>query len=50
MSTVVRLLAELIAIPSVNSAFLPARHPHAGEKRIAEFIAHVATSSGLAVE
>lgn len=49
MSKVVRLLAELIAIPSVNPAFLPAAHPHAGEKQVAEFIANGASRAGLAV-
>jgi acetylornithine deacetylase len=45
-----RLLEELIALPSVNPAFLPARHPHAGEGRVAEFLAAVAASAGLEVE
>jgi acetylornithine deacetylase/succinyl-diaminopimelate desuccinylase-like protein len=45
-----KLLAELIALPSVNPAFLPPRHPHAGEKRVAEFLAATAARAGLAVE
>jgi acetylornithine deacetylase/succinyl-diaminopimelate desuccinylase-like protein len=45
-----KLLAELIALPSVNSAFLPLRHPHAGEKRVADFLAAVAASAGLEIE
>ena len=32
MTRTEKLLAELIALPSVNPAFLPPRHPHAGEK------------------
>ena len=44
------LLAELIALPSVNPAFLPARHPHAGEGRAAEFLATVLACAGLDVE
>jgi hypothetical protein len=32
-----KLLAELDALPSVNPAFLPLRHPHAGEKRVVDF-------------
>jgi acetylornithine deacetylase len=45
-----KLLAELIALPSVNPAFLPPRHPHAGEKRIADFLATVAARAGLEIE
>src|ERR1035437_4874378 len=45
-----KLLAELIALPSVNPAFLPPRHPHAGEKRVADFLASVAASAGLEIE
>ena len=45
-----KLLAELIALPSVNPAFLPARHPHAGEKRVSDFLASVAARAGLDVE
>jgi hypothetical protein len=37
MTRTEKLLAELIALPSVNPAFLPPRHPHAGEKRVADF-------------
>jgi len=45
-----KLLAELIALPSVNPAFLPPRHPHAGEKRISDFLAATAARAGLEVE
>jgi acetylornithine deacetylase/succinyl-diaminopimelate desuccinylase-like protein len=45
-----RLLAELIALPSVNPAFLPAGHPHAGERRVAECLLSVAARAGLDVE
>ena len=45
-----KLLAELIVLPSVNPAFLPAGHPHAGEGRLAEFLAAVAAGAGLEVE
>jgi acetylornithine deacetylase/succinyl-diaminopimelate desuccinylase-like protein len=45
-----KLLAELIALPSVNPAFLPPRHPHAGERRVAEFLAATAASAGLDAE
>jgi len=45
-----KLLAELIALPSVNPAFLPPRHPHAGEQRVADFLAATAARAGLEVE
>lgn len=44
------LLAELIALPSVNPAFLPPRHSHSGEKRVGDFLAATAASAGLEVE
>ena len=45
-----RLLFELVALPSVNPAFLPARDPHAGEGRVAEFLAATAGRVGLDVD
>jgi acetylornithine deacetylase/succinyl-diaminopimelate desuccinylase family protein len=45
-----KLLAELIALPSVNPAFLPPRHPRAGEKNAADFLAAIAARAGLEVE
>ena len=45
-----KLLRELIAIPSVNPAFMPAGDPRAGEKNIADFLLAFAASSGLDVE
>jgi len=50
MSPVEKLLRELIAIPSVNPAFLPEGHANAGEERIAGFLASVAAAAGLDVE
>jgi acetylornithine deacetylase/succinyl-diaminopimelate desuccinylase family protein len=50
MTRTEKLLAELIALPSVNPAFLPPRHPHAGEKHVADFLAAVAARAGLEVE
>ncbi|HEY5296625.1 MAG TPA: M20 family metallopeptidase [Verrucomicrobiae bacterium] len=50
MTRTEKLLAELIALPSVNPAFLPSRHPRAGEKRVADFLAAVAARAGLEVE
>ncbi|HEY5345328.1 MAG TPA: M20/M25/M40 family metallo-hydrolase [Verrucomicrobiae bacterium] len=50
MTRTEKLLAELIALPSVNPAFLPPRHPHAGEKNVADFLAATAARAGLEVE
>jgi acetylornithine deacetylase len=50
MSKTEELLRELIALPSVNPAFLPERHPHAGEQRVAKFLAATAARAGLEVE
>ncbi len=50
MTQTEKLLAELVALPSVNPAFLPAGHPRAGERRVAEFLAAVAARRGLEVE
>jgi acetylornithine deacetylase/succinyl-diaminopimelate desuccinylase-like protein len=44
------ILRELIALPSVNPAFLPAQDPRAGEQRMAEFLASAAKRIGLDVE
>jgi succinyl-diaminopimelate desuccinylase len=45
-----QLLRELIALPSVNPAFVSPGHPHAGEQKVAEFIAATAKQAGLEVE
>jgi acetylornithine deacetylase/succinyl-diaminopimelate desuccinylase-like protein len=45
-----KLLRELIALPSVNPAFLSAGDPRAGEQRVAEFLAATAAQAGLDVE
>jgi acetylornithine deacetylase len=50
MSKAVRLLRDLIALPSVNPAFLPKGDPRAGEQRIAGFLAATAGAAGLDVE
>ena len=50
MTRTEKLLAGLIALPSVNPAFLPPRHPNAGEKRVADFLAAVAARAGLEIE
>jgi acetylornithine deacetylase/succinyl-diaminopimelate desuccinylase-like protein len=45
-----KLACELIALPSVNPAFLPQNHPQAGEGRVADFLAATAAQAGLDVE
>jgi acetylornithine deacetylase/succinyl-diaminopimelate desuccinylase-like protein len=50
MTKTARLLRDLIALPSVNPAFLPAGHPHAGEQRVADFLAATAAHAGLDIE
>ena len=50
MTRTEKLLAELIALPSVNPAYLPTRHPHAGEQRVADYLAAVAARAGLEFE
>jgi acetylornithine deacetylase/succinyl-diaminopimelate desuccinylase-like protein len=60
MTRTEKLLAELIALPSVNPAFVPsdgaparqARRPHpfAGEQRVADFLAATAAHAGLEIE
>ncbi len=50
MTKTAKLLRALIALPSVNPAFLPARDPRAGERRVAEFLAATAAQAGLDVE
>ena len=45
-----KLLRELIALPSVNPAFLPAGDARAGERRVADFVAAIAARAGLDVE
>lgn len=49
MSGTERLLRELIALPSVNPAFLPVGHAHAGEQRVAEFLVATGAAAGLDV-
>jgi acetylornithine deacetylase/succinyl-diaminopimelate desuccinylase-like protein len=45
-----KLLRELIALPSVNPAFLPANHPRAGEQRMVDFLAATTARAGLDIE
>jgi acetylornithine deacetylase/succinyl-diaminopimelate desuccinylase-like protein len=50
MSPAEKLLRELIALPSVNPAFMPANDPRAGEQHVAEFLTSIAAQGGLEVE
>lgn len=50
MTRTEQLLRDLIALPSVNPAFVPATDPRAGEQRVADFLASVAAAGGLDVE
>lgn len=50
MTRTEKLLRELIALPSVNPAFLPARDGNAGEQKVTEFLASVAAKDGLEIE
>jgi acetylornithine deacetylase/succinyl-diaminopimelate desuccinylase-like protein len=47
MTTTEKLLRDLVALPSVNPAFLQAAQPNAGEGRVAHFLADTATRAGL---
>src|SRR5438309_1342918 len=50
MTKTEKLLCELIALPSVNPAFLPPGNPFAGEQKVAGFLAATAARAGLNVE
>ena len=50
MTKTEKLLSDLIALPSVNPAFLPAGDARAGEQRVADFLATVAAQAGLDIE
>ncbi len=50
MRAAIKLLRELIALPSVNPTFLPAGDSRAGEHRMADFLSATAALGGLAVE
>lgn len=50
MTRVEKLLRDLIALPSVNPAFLRRNHPHAGEHRVADFIAASGAAAGLELD
>jgi acetylornithine deacetylase len=50
MTQTQKLLCELIALPSVNNALLPANHFRAGEQRVADFLAATAAQSGLDID
>jgi acetylornithine deacetylase/succinyl-diaminopimelate desuccinylase-like protein len=50
MTDAAKLLRELIALPSVNPAFLPPNDARGGEGRVADFLAAQAAKSGLDVD
>lgn len=50
MTQAATLLRELIALPSVNPAFLPEGDARAGEARVADFLAAKAAKAGLDIE
>jgi acetylornithine deacetylase/succinyl-diaminopimelate desuccinylase-like protein len=50
MSDTAKLLSELIALPSVNPAFLPPGDARAGEQCVADFVAVIAARAGLDIE
>ena len=50
MSDTAKLLSDLIALPSVNPAFLPPGDPRAGEQDVADFLAVTAARAGLDIE
>jgi succinyl-diaminopimelate desuccinylase len=50
MHHVTRLLGQLIALPSVNPAFVAPEDPRAGELRVAEFVGQEAARGGLEAE
>src|SRR5215472_4322906 len=50
MTRVEQSLCELIALPSVNPAFLPLGDPRSGERQVGEFVAVVAARAGLDIE
>lgn len=50
MTRTCKLLRELVALPSVNPAFVPAGDPRGGERQVAEFLAATAARAGLDVE
>jgi acetylornithine deacetylase/succinyl-diaminopimelate desuccinylase family protein len=50
MTSPEKLLCELIALPSVNPAFVAANDPNAGEQRVADFLAATSAQAGLPVE
>jgi succinyl-diaminopimelate desuccinylase len=50
MTRTQKLLRDLVALPSVNPAFLPAGHPNAGEQAVQDYLAGTAKNAGLAIK
>jgi len=49
MKSVLKLLMDLVAIPSINPAFIDPGHAWAGERQIAQFIGGLGEKNGLEV-
>lgn len=45
-----QLLRDLVALPSVNPAFLPPGHRNAGEQAVQDYLARVAVEAGLTTQ
>lgn len=50
MTKTEKLLRELVALPSVNPAFVAPGHPHSGEHRVADFLCAAIKRAGIDVE
>ena len=50
MTGLAQLLQDLIALPSVNPAFVEANHPFCGEQRVADHLLDLARQAGLDAE
>src|ERR1041385_4386680 len=50
MTKTEKLLRELIALPSVNPAFVSPGDSNSGEQRVADFLAAISAKAGLEIE
>jgi acetylornithine deacetylase len=50
MTRTEKLLRDLVALPSVNPAFLPPGHQHAGERAVQDYVAAAAAHAGLVMK
>ena len=49
LSEVAKLLRDLVALPSINPAFLPNEAEHTGEERVASFLTDLARKKGIEI-